>query len=138
MGHGQGVVFAGCFLGMVIYQEGVYHFHHFFIVYFCGDVFIDHIVDDFNSFVKEIYNIGLGVSEKLPNLRPENKIMPGGAFARLIRPANYHATRDFLLIADFLFGRGDYFGRVSFVGRRSPQIGNADQAQIFFIVGSRF
>ena len=26
---------------------------------------------------------------------------------------------------------GDYFGRVSFVGRRSPQIGNADRAQIF-------
>ena len=110
---------------MVIYQEGVYHFHHFFIVYFCGGVFIDHVVDDFNSFVKEIYNIGLGVSEKLPNLRPENKIMPGGAFARLIRPANYHVDRDF-------------FGRVSFFDRRSPQIGNADRAQIFFIVGSRF
>ena len=34
--------------------------------------------------------------------------------------------------------RGDYFGRGSFFGRRSPQIGNADRAQIFFIVGSRF
>ena len=34
--------------------------------------------------------------------------------------------------------RGDYFGRGSFFGRRSPQMGNADRAQIFFIVGSRF
>ena len=33
--------------------------------------------------------------------------------------------------------RGDYFGRVSFFGRRFSQIGNADRAQIFFIVGSR-
>ena len=33
---------------------------------------------------------------------------------------------------------GDYFGRVSFFGRRSPQMGNADRARIFFIVGSRF
>ena len=33
---------------------------------------------------------------------------------------------------------GDYFGRGSFFGRRSPQMGNADRAQIFFIVGSRF
>ena len=33
---------------------------------------------------------------------------------------------------------GDYFGRVSFFGRRFSQIGNADRAQIFFIVGSRF
>ena len=33
---------------------------------------------------------------------------------------------------------GDYFGRVSFFGRRSPQMGNADRAQIFFIVGVAF
>ena len=43
-----------------------------------------------------------------------------------------------------IFWGGDYFdrliffGRVSFVGRRFSQMGNADRAQIFFIVGSRF
>ena len=43
-----------------------------------------------------------------------------------------------------IFWGGDYFdrliffGRVSFVGRRFSQIGNANRARIFFIVGSRF
>ena len=47
-------------------------------------------------------------------------------------------SRDYFLDAGIYFDRLIFFGRVSFVDRRFSQIGNADRAQIFFIVGSRF